>query len=360
MLTTFKDLEQMFRFSEFLAKSPLLPEVFRGNPGSVMIALNMAQRLRMDPLMVCQNIVIVHGNAGLSGKFAIALLNRSPKYSRIEYRYCNGKDYTGGMQVIGHRKDDPGDKRPDVGTAVTLEMARAEGWTSNKKWQTMPEQMMRYRAAAFFARAFVPEELLGMQTAEELEDVGAGAPMYDVRGTMYDVKSEAAKPRGLRIAKAKVATDGATKGGDKSPDVRWTMDDGRCGSKAASPQGHEQVEQDGAQVAAVKAVEPEKMATKGGDKSPDGRWTRDEDMDDSELLLEASLEEGEKALAWMEKSLRGSGATWGKVYKVCEAVGVRHPEIGCGRGELAAFALAVRCDGDLQAALVESGIIFEK
>ena len=114
----------------------------------------------------------------------------------------------------------------------------------------------------------------------------------------------------------------ATKGGDKSPDVRWTMDDVRCGSKAASPQG--------------------------------------EDVTDEELLLEASLEEGEKALAWMEKSLRGSGATWGKVYKVCEAVGVRHPEVGCGRGELAGFALAVRLDGDLQAALEESGIIFEK
>ena len=192
MLTTFKDLEQMFRFSEFLAKSPLLPEVFRGNPGSVMIALNMAQRLRMDPLMVCQNIVIVHGNAGLSGKFAIALLNRSAKYARIEYRYVNGKDYTGGMQVIGHRKDDPGDKRPDVGTAVTLEMARAEGWTSNKKWQTMPEQMMRYRAAAFFARAFVPEELLGMQTAEELEDVGN----YELRVTNYELGNSAPSVQG--------------------------------------------------------------------------------------------------------------------------------------------------------------------
>ncbi len=171
MLTTFRDLEQMYKFAEFLSKSPLLPTAFQNNAGSVMIALNMAQRLRMDPLMVCQNIVIVHGNAALSGKFAIALLNRSPKYRRIEYRYVNGKDYTGGIQVVGHRSDDPDDKHPDYGTPITLDMARAEGWSSNKKWQTMPEQMMRYRAAAFFARAFVPEELLGMQTAEELEDV---------------------------------------------------------------------------------------------------------------------------------------------------------------------------------------------
>ena len=312
MLTTFKDLEQMFRFSEFLAKSPLLPEVFRGNPGSVMIALNMAQRLRMDPLMVCQNIVIVHGNAGLSGKFAIALLNRSPKYSRIEYRYCNGKDYTGGMQVIGHRKDDPGDKRPDVGTAVTLEMARAEGWTSNKKWQTMPEQMMRYRAAAFFARAFVPEELLGMQTVEELEDVGAGG----AGGANVRLGSEAAAPRGLKLAKP-------------AKKVR------------------EQVEQDEAGKPVVAGKEGEKMATEDA-------------PDDGELLLQAGLEEMEGALVWLDKSLRGSGASWSKVYRVCEALGVPHPEPGASREDMAAFALAVRSDAEVRKALEESAIVFEK
>ena len=327
MLTTFKDLEQMFRFSEFLAKSPLLPDAFNGNPGSVMIALNMAQRLRMDPLMVMQNIVIVHGNAGLSGKFAIALLNRSPKYSRIEYRYVNGKDYTGGMQVIGHRKDDPGDKRPDVGTAVTLEMARAEGWTSNKKWQTMPEQMMRYRAAAFFARAFVPEELLGMQTAEELEDVGAGAPMYDV-------KSSAAAPRGLKLAKP-------------------------------AKKGREQVEQDGAAKPVVAGNGGEKVAAQVAAKpvvaGKEGEKMATEDApDDGELLLQAGLEEMEGALVWLDKSLRGSGASWSKVYRVCEALGVPHPEPGASREDMAAFALAVRSDAEVRKALEESAIVFEK
>ncbi len=115
--------------------------------------------------------------------------------------------------------------------------------------------------------------------------------------------------------------------------------------------GHEQVEQVRAQVAAVKASSSEKMAADGA---------TEEAPDDSELLLASSLEELEGALAWMEKSLRGSGATWGKVYKVCEAVGAPHPEPGCSREELAGFALAVRCDAEVRRALEESGIIFEK
>ena len=193
MLTAFHDIEQMYRVSTYLAKSPIVPAAFRDNPGSVMIALNMAARLRMDPLMVMQNIVVVNGNAGMSGKFAIALLNRSSKYRRIEYRFVNGKDYSAGMQVVGFRVDDPKGERPDVGTAITPEMASAEGWMKNPKWKSMPEQMMRYRAAAFFARAFVPEELMGMQTAEELEDVEA--EQRQVRPAAGRVVQEEVEPK---------------------------------------------------------------------------------------------------------------------------------------------------------------------
>lgn len=180
-LTSYGTFEQMLQVADMLSRSPLVPKSFRGQPGSVMLALNMSQRLMLDPFMVMQNIYDVNGRPALSGQFAIALLNRSRKYRRIEYRYVNGKDYTGGMQVVGHRVDDPEDKCPDIGTAVTPAMVQAEAW--GNKWRTMPEQMYRYRAAAFFARAFCPEELMGMSTLEELEDEPGGNPgMRNVSG----------------------------------------------------------------------------------------------------------------------------------------------------------------------------------
>jgi hypothetical protein len=51
-------------------------------------------------------------------------------------------------------------------------MAKAEGWStkSGSKWLTMPELMLRYRSAAFFARIYAPDITLGMQTAEEVYD----------------------------------------------------------------------------------------------------------------------------------------------------------------------------------------------
>ena len=315
MLTTFRDLEQMFKFADFLSKSTLLPATFQNNAGNVMIALNMAQRLRMDPLMVCQNIVIVHGNAGISGKMAIALLNRSPKYRRIEYRFANGKDYTGGIQVVGHRADDPEDKAPDYGTPITMEMARAEGWTANKKWQTMPEQMMRYRAAAFFARAFVPEELLGMQTAEELEDVDVAS---------QEIRNVTPTKSGLKLAKPAPAQEKASTVPEETPD-----------------------QEDKPQKPVTKRKKPVQDAPKP-----------QEAPTDEELLLKEGIEEMESALKWIEKSMKQSGAGWLKVYRVMEAIGFSHPEVGCSREELADFALAIRSDADARKALEESGIVF--
>ena len=185
-LTSYGSLEQMFKVADYISKSPIVPQAFAGNPGSVLIALNMASRLNLDPFMVMQNIYVVHGNPGMSGKFAIALLNRSPKYRRIEYRYVNGKDYKSGIQIVGHRVDDPDDKAPDYGTAITPDMVHAEGWDKNPKWKSMTEQMLRYRAAAFFARAFCPEELMGMQTIEELDDMEHASGMRRASGKLID------------------------------------------------------------------------------------------------------------------------------------------------------------------------------
>ena len=54
-----------------------------------------------------------------------------------------------------------------------MQMAADEGWISKNgsKWKTMPEQMLQYRAGAFFARVNCPDLLLGLPTVEEVNDV---------------------------------------------------------------------------------------------------------------------------------------------------------------------------------------------
>lgn len=56
---------------------------------------------------------------------------------------------------------------------VNIKMAIDEGWMnkSGSKWKTMPDLMLRYRAAAFFGRLYCPELLMGMQSEDEVIDI---------------------------------------------------------------------------------------------------------------------------------------------------------------------------------------------
>jgi len=161
---------QMFEHAQRVAKmlgaSTMVPSHFQGpqNIGNVMIAMNYAQRVRADVFMVMQSLYVVHGRPGLEGKLVIALVNQCGRFEPLEFEIDND----GCLAFAKEIKSEKVLKGPKV----TWDMVKAEGWLgkTGSKWQTMPDVMFRYRSAAFFARTYCPEVLLGMQTKEELED----------------------------------------------------------------------------------------------------------------------------------------------------------------------------------------------
>jgi hypothetical protein len=56
------------------------------------------------------------------------------------------------------------------GPTVSIQMAKDEGWygKNGSKWKTMPDVMLRYRAAAFFGRLNCPEMIMGIYTSDEV------------------------------------------------------------------------------------------------------------------------------------------------------------------------------------------------
>jgi hypothetical protein len=136
-----------------------------------VIALDLANRMSVNPLMVMQNLYNVHGNPGWSSKFLIARLNGCGKFSPLRYKY-DGEPNTDDWSCRAYAIDKAtGDELR--GAAVSIGMAKKEGWysKSGSKWQTMPELMLQYRSAAFFQRAYAPEISMGLITAEEYTDV---------------------------------------------------------------------------------------------------------------------------------------------------------------------------------------------
>ena len=155
------------RVALMLADSTMIPEHFRKNPGNVMIALNLAERFGADPFMVMQNVYVVQGKPGLESKLAIALINDSGKFTPLQFKLEGEGDTRKSTAHATHKET-----KEHLEQVVTMKMAIDEGWVSKagSKWKTMPDLMLQYRSAMFFARLFCPEVLLGMQTREELTD----------------------------------------------------------------------------------------------------------------------------------------------------------------------------------------------
>lgn len=162
--------ELMQRQAKMYVQSDLVPKQFQGNIGNCVIALEMAARLGASPMAVMQNIYIVHGKPSWSSQFIIAAINQCGRYSPLRFDITGEGDAKVCVAWAIEKATEERLESPEV----SIKMAKAEGWyqKNGSKWQTMPELMLRYRAATLFGRLYAPEILMGMRTQEEVEDIG--------------------------------------------------------------------------------------------------------------------------------------------------------------------------------------------
>lgn len=204
------------RIAKMLSASTLVPEQYRQtikvktgkdqygnmtfreepNPNGLancVIALNMASRLNADPLMVMQNLYLIEGRPSWSSQFIMAAINSCGRFSalRFELEDLGEKEIEYTETVWENRSKKNVVKKITIrdlscvafaveretgerieSSKITMEMAVKEGWygKNGSKWQTMPEQMLRYRAASFFGRVYAPELLMGLRSSEEEQE----------------------------------------------------------------------------------------------------------------------------------------------------------------------------------------------
>jgi hypothetical protein len=163
--------EDAQRIAKALASSTLIPPQFQGQQGfaNCLVALEIANRMRMSPFQVMQNLHIIHGRPSWSSQFIIGLINGCGRFSPLRYE-VTGQGDTLACTCVATELKTGEDLR---GPTVTMAMAKKEGWTtkSGSKWLTLPDLMIRYRAAAFWGRLYIPELLVGIQTQEEVVDI---------------------------------------------------------------------------------------------------------------------------------------------------------------------------------------------
>lgn len=157
------------QMAKALAESTIVPQTYQKNASNCLIAIEQAQRMHISPLMVMQNLYPIQGKPSWSSKFLIASINASGKFD-MELQYDETKDKDGKPYscVAWTMKNG----RRVEGMEVNMQMAKDEGWLgkNGSKWKTMPQLMLRYRAASFFSSLNCPELTMGIYTKEEIED----------------------------------------------------------------------------------------------------------------------------------------------------------------------------------------------
>lgn len=159
-----------YKMAQILSASTIVPKTFQGNIGNTMIAIDIAQRLHTNPLMIMQNVYVVYGMPSFSAKFLIACINASGLFAtplRYEFVGEKGKDDWG---CYAYAIDKQGELLK--GSTITIGIAKQKGWyqKDGSNWKVEPEQMLRYRAATRFQSAYCPEITCGLAVKEELED----------------------------------------------------------------------------------------------------------------------------------------------------------------------------------------------
>jgi hypothetical protein len=163
--------EDAQRIAKALASSTLIPPQFQGQQGfaNCLVALEIAGRMNISPFLCMQHLHIIHGRPSWSSAFIIAMVNGCGRFTPLRFEVSGEGDNLACYAVATDIKTDQELKGP----TITMTMAKKEGWAtkSGSKWITMPELMIRYRAAAFWGRLFAGDLLVGLQTQEEVIDV---------------------------------------------------------------------------------------------------------------------------------------------------------------------------------------------
>lgn len=167
--TSLLNMKSAYEMAKMLACSKVIPKSYQNNPADCMIAVDMSVRMDIPVMFVMQNMYTVHGMPTWSGKACIALLQNNKTFGDINYIYTGEK----GTESYGCHIETTrvSDGKKICGTLITMKMANDEHWTKNEKWHTMPDQMLAYRAASFFARMYIPYALMGINVEGEAEDI---------------------------------------------------------------------------------------------------------------------------------------------------------------------------------------------
>lgn len=157
---TAKNLQAAMQIGTALANTIFVPTHFRQKPEECAAAILYGDTIGMDPVTSLQQIHVINGKPGLYARAMVAVV--------LSHGHEIWTEEAGPTKVVvaGRRKGTDNVERSEW----TVDRARKAGYTTNKKYDTSPEEMLYARSSGDVARRVAPDALLGMAySIEELE-----------------------------------------------------------------------------------------------------------------------------------------------------------------------------------------------
>lgn len=168
-----KSLTEAMEFSKTLSQSGLVPDVYRGKPANVLVAIQWGYEIGLPPLQALTNINVINGRPSLWGDGLIAVVKMHPNYYGM-------KEWLEGDTAYCSVKRKVHDTVEETIREFSIEDAKRSGLLNRPTWKSYPKRMLQMRARGFAIRDAFPDAIKGMITTEEAQDFPETVKVADI------------------------------------------------------------------------------------------------------------------------------------------------------------------------------------
>lgn len=148
-------------YAQFITKTSNCPDIYRGKPNDAAAAILRGMSLGFDPDGALEAFFVIKGKTGLYARAQIAV---------AESVGCTVWEVEASDESVTWAGTRPGDDKVETAT-WTIARATKAGYTSNQKYKSNPQEMLRAKAQTELARIIAPGPLMGLISEIEVDEV---------------------------------------------------------------------------------------------------------------------------------------------------------------------------------------------
>jgi hypothetical protein len=160
--------DQAIKVAEYVNKSALVPDAYRGKPADIVIAMQYGMELGLSPMQALQSVAVINGKPSIYGDALPAVVMLHPEFEDIDGPEPTGTDPDAWVAICAVKRKG---RTPTVRTFSTQDAKTAKLWGKSGPWTTNPKRMLMMRARAFALRDAFPDRMKGLMTTEEAIDI---------------------------------------------------------------------------------------------------------------------------------------------------------------------------------------------